>query len=84
MIILNKQGTPIETYLNHARQNQLVQKHIKGKKLFDQPICPKCERVGFRDKGWMEGKMTMVCSHCGYKGPTTKILRAYLEEGLYK
>ncbi len=68
-------------YLNHARQNQLVQRHTVP--VMDLPVCPKCERAGFRDRGWKEKKV-MVCPHCHYEGPSTVILRGYMKEKLYR
>lgn len=75
--------TNIDTYLNHARQNQLMVKYKSQKEMMELPICPKCERPGFRDKGWKEHKI-MACPVCGYQGPTNMILKAYIKKGLYK
>ena len=43
------------------------------------PICPKCERIGFRDKGWLE-KMVMTCPHCGYNGKTDTVYSEYKKD----
>lgn len=73
----------MNTYLNHARQNQMIAQNKTVKEMMEMPVCPKCTRAGFRHKGWREKKI-MVCPHCGYEGPTTHVLRAFLKEGLYK
>ena len=72
--------TTIDKYLQHARQSQLVKKHATS--IFEKPVCPKCERIGFRDKGW-KTRLVMTCPFCGYNGVSTKIVKAYLEEELY-
>lgn len=72
-----------EKYLNHARQSQMIAMNKTKREMLDLPVCPRCERVGLRDKGW-RSHMRMVCPYCNYEGPTTKILRGYLKDRLYK
>ena len=87
MIILKSGGTTTETIIKHAKSDpfqQFYQSFQSGRKRFlSLPVCPKCERTGFRDKGWGEHKL-MHCPHCGYSGEATHVLSAYLNEGLYK
>lgn len=87
MIILKREGTPRETFMKHTTSNplqQLYQSMDTGRKrLASLPVCPKCERTGFRDKGWVTER-TMCCAHCGYRGPATHVLSAYLSEACYK
>jgi hypothetical protein len=87
MIILNKDGTPIDRVLQHAKSDplqQFYQSFKEGRKrLQSLPVCPKCERTGFRDRGWSQNK-TMFCPHCGFRGTATHVLSAYIKEGLYK
>lgn len=87
MMILDKNGNPLASYMKHGTSHslqQFYQSHDTGRRrLASLPICPKCEKVGFRDKGWLE-KKNMCCPACGYTGPTTHILSAYAAEGLYK
>lgn len=78
--------TDISTYLKHGVDSDLIQfyqKNTGSAPILSLPICPKCERIGLRDKGWALHK-TMVCPFCGYKGHATHQLSAYLKEGLYK
>lgn len=86
-MILNKDGTPMDRYLDHGKSGKLQQLYqsmdVGRKRLASLPVCPTCERIGFRDKGWAVDK-TMNCPHCGYHGPCTHVLSAYLKEGLYK
>jgi hypothetical protein len=87
VIILSKNGTPIDTYLQHSKSGKLQQLYQSmdtgRRRITSLPVCPKCERVGFRDKGWSDNK-TMCCPHCGYRGKATHVLSAYLEDQLYK
>lgn len=74
-----------EKYMEHSTQSPLVQLYANQarERLLSLPICPKCERIGLRDKGWARFK-TMACPHCGYRGKATIQLSAYLNEGCYK
>jgi predicted RNA-binding Zn-ribbon protein involved in translation (DUF1610 family) len=78
-------NTNVNKYLDHGISNPLVKFYadMKSTNVLTLPICPKCERVGLRDKGWALYK-TMKCPHCGYTGHATHQLSAYLDEGLYK
>ena len=87
MMILKHDGTPLKVWGEHAISDplqQLYQSTNEGKKrIASLPVCPTCERVGFRDKGWKDRK-SMCCPHCGYNGPSTHVYSAYIDEGLYK
>lgn len=87
MMILNKDGTPLKVWGEHAQSHELqkfYQSFNSGRKrLQSLPVCPKCERAGFRTKGWLDRKM-MHCPHCGYSGTSTHVYSAYIKEGLYK
>lgn len=75
-----------EKYMGHCVNNQLVQSYInmgnRGK-ILSLPVCPKCEQVGLRDRGWIPHHI-MTCPNCGYHGPATHQLSAYLSEGCYR
>lgn len=73
----------VNKFLEHARQNQMVARNKTTQEMMEMPVCPRCERAGFKDKGWKEKKI-MACPHCHYNGPTTVVLRAYLKEGMFK
>ena len=86
MIIIKSSQSPKDLFQRHALSNNMVQEYTvntKGKKVMSMPVCPKCERAGLRDKGWLLQKI-MCCPHCGYKGPATHQVSAYLREGLYR
>lgn len=87
MIILNRNGTPRSTWEQHARDSslqKLYQDQQGGRRhLVNLPVCPKCESVGLRDKGWNTQK-TMACPRCGYRGQSTYIFRTYVRDQLYK
>lgn len=78
-----KKETTFNTYLNHARQNQMIRKNKRLDELNELPVCPKCERLGLRHKGWKKHKI-MVCPHCGYEGKTSLVMGDYIKQGLFK
>lgn len=86
-MILNSEGKTLSKYMTHTLSDPLQQAYqsldVGKKRLQSLPVCPKCERTGFRDRGWAENK-TMTCPHCGYHGVATHVLSAYLAEGAYK
>jgi hypothetical protein len=73
-----------ELYDKHATENKLLQAFVmrSNSPLRDLPICPRCERIGLRDKGWSE-KHIMTCPQCGYSGPTTKTYGDFISELLF-
>lgn len=87
MIILSEHGTSVKVWGEHAKSHDMqkfYQSFPEGRRrLASLPVCPQCEKAGFRTKGWKENK-TMHCPHCGYNGPCTHVVSAYLEEKLYK
>lgn len=74
-----------ENYMKHSVESGLIQLYASQSRevLLSLPICPKCERIGLRDKGWFKLK-TMTCPYCGYHGKATHQLSAYLNEGCYR
>lgn len=87
MVILKSGKTTAETYMKHTISNplqQLYQSFDTGRsRLMSLPVCPRCERTGFRDRGWTTQRI-MSCPHCGYHGKATHVLSAYLDEGLHR
>lgn len=88
MIILNKNGTAIDTVKGHLQDSKLIQLYqglggLNKKRILSLPVCPKCERTGLRDKGWGTNKM-MCCPHCGYKGVATHQVSTYMQDKMYR
>lgn len=52
-------------------------------KFADNPICPKCEKIAYRDIGWTKNR-TATCPHCGYKGKMSVTVRDYIRKRLYR
>ena len=50
--------------------------------LSSQPVCPKCERLAFRDVGWKEHRNAR-CANCGWRGQTCTY-DEYITEKLYR
>lgn len=74
-----------EKFMAHSTESPLIRLYARmdRERLLSLPICPKCERLGLRDKGWVAQKI-MTCPHCGYHGKATHQMSAYLNEGCYK
>jgi ribosomal protein L37AE/L43A len=74
-----------EKFMVHSTESPLIRLYARmdRERLLSLPICPKCERLGLRDKGWIAQKI-MTCPHCGYHGKATHQMSAYLNEGCYK
>jgi hypothetical protein len=81
------QRTPSGLYVKHAEQNKWLKSGMTEQNLLkeygDNPVCPRCERPGFRDKGWKEKKQ-MQCNHCGYSGTSATTVREYMQNQMYK
>lgn len=67
----------------HATSDQMIAMYLADtpgrKRVNILPVCPRCEKLGLRDKGWNE-KAIMTCPHCGYSGPTDIIYSEYAKE----
>ena len=64
----------------------LKHEYLKGldiEKAKNNPVCPRCERVALRDKGYTENKIAR-CPHCGYHGRMDTTLAEYLGKEMYK
>lgn len=48
----------------------------------DHPICPSCERIALRDKGWREERWAQ-CPHCHRRFKAEVTLQEYIEQKLY-
>lgn len=86
MIILNKNGTSQERYMNHAVNRPFWGQETKGKtntqilkELGSRPICPKCESVIARHNGRNRGR----CDRCGWEGESIT-LDEMLAQQLYR
>jgi hypothetical protein len=78
--------TEKDTYLAHGVDSNLLRFYLQfggANVVMLLPICPKCERIGLRDRGWSTHKI-MSCPHCGYHGKATHALSTYLKEGCYR
>jgi hypothetical protein len=73
-------------HFKHATSDGMVSAYLGDrpgmKRVNSLPMCPKCERIGLRDKGWLE-KMSMTCPHCGYRGPTDMVYSEYKKENKF-
>lgn len=74
-------------HFKHAIQSRMVAGYLGNNNGMTRvsilPICPKCERIGLRDKGWFEYK-NMACPFCGYTGPTDTVYSEYRKEKKFR
>jgi ribosomal protein L37AE/L43A len=50
----------------------LMMDEVKGR-IFNLPLCPKCQKPAFRDKGYKaQGIVQCTNTGCGWKGPIEK------------
>ena len=81
--------TTEDTFLEHARKQPWWQDDIANKSnsevkriLSTRPVCPRCEKIAFRDTSYREeGHST--CPSCGWSGKTIE-LKDVIEEKLYR
>lgn len=73
----------LRKHFKHATSDGMVAMYLGDrpgmKRMNSLPICPKCERIGLRDKGWLEN-MVMCCPHCGYQGKTDTVYSEYKKD----
>lgn len=86
MMILKKNGTSVDTYMNHAKQHNWWNQNTKGKtnkqimwELQNKPVCPKCETLAMRHGS----KDTAKCPKCGWFGKVVT-LDEIITHQLYK
>ncbi|MFT9498256.1 hypothetical protein [Anaerosolibacter sp.] len=75
-------------YLRHTEENEWLGKSGMTeeqllKEFGSQPVCPKCERPAWRDKGWKKEKRAQ-CNHCGWAGIASVTVKEYMENKMYK
>lgn len=56
-----------EKYLKHIMSDAIYRRPDVQGRVFSLPVCPRCERPAFRDKGYTQNG-TVSCPHCGYTG----------------
>ncbi|MEC0265143.1 hypothetical protein [Paenibacillus anseongense] len=49
----------------------------------NHPVCPQCEQIALRDKGWSEEKWAH-CPNCHRTFKSTMSLKEYMKEQLYR
>jgi hypothetical protein len=78
-------STSEKTYMTHALQNKSLTNFLgmSNSNLADLPICPRCETIGLRDKGWLENRQ-MHCPNCDYQGTATETLETFVSKLLFK
>lgn len=65
-------------YYEHAFSTSL-HKVCSNNDMMDNPVCPRCEAVAFKDKGWTTERIG-TCARCGFHGKMPTVLQMYLRE----
>jgi predicted RNA-binding Zn-ribbon protein involved in translation (DUF1610 family) len=47
------------------------------------PVCPRCEKIALRDKGWAANRMCR-CPACGWSGQSQLLLKEYINNKSYR
>lgn len=67
-----------EKYLKHIQSPFTIRPDVRAR-VFSLPVCPRCERPAFRDKGYAQNG-TVSCPHCGYTGFSGRTVGIHAKE----
>lgn len=85
MVLTNR--ISLEDWKRHATSHPMIGGVQKADQMIEHPICPHCEKIMLRGNGqkgsWGKHRIA-TCPSCGYQGPTTLVLKEYIEEELYR
>lgn len=73
----------IDQYKRHAGSHPWIGRAGGANKHIQHPVCPRCEKIALRDKGWNTNRMAR-CPACGWSGRATKLLNEYLDDKMYR
>lgn len=73
----------MDQYKIHASSHPLIGGTGGIKKHIEHPVCPYCEKIALRTKGW-EVNRTAHCPACGWNGRADKLLNEYLQDNLHR
>ncbi len=65
----------------HAREHPWIGEEDKS--YSENPICPRCEKIALRHKGWTQNR-TARCPSCGWTGRAPVLLREYKKEKMWR
>lgn len=83
MLIRVEKMSPQE-FLKYAASHPWLKTEIDAYKEYrEHPICPGCEQIALRDKGWKEEKWAQ-CPNCHRRFQATINLYDYVKEQLYR
>lgn len=49
----------------------------------EHPICPNCEKIALRHKGWTKNRIAR-CPSCGWTGVATVLMKEYKQQQLWR
>lgn len=59
----------------------------RSREYIEHPVCPRCEKIALRGNGrkgsWTQDRIA-TCPACHYQGPTTMVMKEYIQEELYR
>lgn len=73
----------VKEWTAHAHSHPWIGEIGGPKRTIQHPVCPRCEKVALRDRGWAANRMAR-CPSCGWSGRATTLLNEYVEGGMYR
>lgn len=73
----------VDQYKRHASSHPWIGNRGGAKAHIEHPVCPRCEKIALRDKGWQSNRMAR-CPACGWSGRATTLLNEYIQDELYR
>lgn len=73
----------VDQFKQHAASHPMIGRHGGANSHVQHPVCPACEKIALRDKGWSQNRKAR-CPACGWTGRATKLLNEYIEDQMYR
>lgn len=77
----------LQEWQRHSMTHPMIGGVEKAPEYVEHPVCPRCEKMALRGNGrkgsWTKDRIA-TCPACGYQGPTTMVMKEYIQEELYR
>ena len=73
----------VAEWKRHAHSHPWIGQIGGERRTIQHPICPRCEKVALRDKGWERNRIAR-CPSCHWSGRAEVLLNEYVENQLYR
>jgi len=85
MVLTTRIG--LQDWQRHAMAHPMIGGAERLPEYVEHPICPSCEKIALRGNGrkgsWGKERIA-TCPSCGYSGPTTLVMKEYIQEELFR